>query len=148
MEPIFSNLIESNEATIKELNELLINIKQDVSDFKETQSSCFDKLIEISNAWCRFPFSIYTEVYYYTLKRPPLGSEFDVQIGSMGRQPNGWIQLTDAQKEKFEKELPDIEAIQNTLLETIEILGPLIQNAIDRNVIIKNLDNLGEEYTN
>jgi hypothetical protein len=146
MEPFFSNLIESNETTIKELNDLLINIKQDVSDFKETQSSCFDKLIELSNAWCRFPFGIYTEVYYYTLKRPPLGSEFDVQIGSMGRQPEGWIILTDAQKEKFEEGLPDTKQIAKVLLDPIGELGSLIHNAIDKNVIIKNLENLDEEY--
>ena len=146
MELIFSNLIESNETIIKELKGLLINIQQDISDFKKTQSSCFDKLIELSNASCRFPFGIYTEVYYYTLKRPPLGSEFDVQLGSMGKQPDGWVQLTDTKKEEFEKELPDVESIKNTLFETIGKLGALIQNAIDKNVIIKNLDNLDEDY--
>lgn len=147
MEQFIYDLIKSNNDAIKELNDLITSIYQDISNFKKTENSCFQKLIELSRAYCEFPFDPFTEVYYHTLKCPPFGSQFDVQIGSLGRQPAGWIQLTEQQKNDFEKELPDTESITNTLSKTIEMLAPLIQEAIDRNIIIKNLNNFDEQYT-
>lgn len=38
MNPTISKLIEFNEATIEELNNLLINSHQEISDFKDTRS--------------------------------------------------------------------------------------------------------------
>lgn len=146
MESIISDLIKSNSDAIEELNSLLTSIHQEISNFEETENSCFQKLIELSGAYCGFPFDPYTEVYYYTLKRPPLGSQFDVQVGSLGRQPDGWVQLTRQQKNDFEKELPDMKPVTDTLSKTIEVLGSIVQEAIDRNVIIKNLNDFDEQY--
>ncbi|WP_155396518.1 hypothetical protein [Methanosarcina barkeri] len=146
MDPMLSELSISNETTIKKLESLLTNIQRNISDFEETETSCFEKLNELSDAYCKFPFGPYTEVYYYTLKRPPWGSEFDVQIGSLGRQPDGWIELTQEQKNDFEKNLPYERLITPTLSEAIGELEPLIQEAIDRNSIIENLSNLEEQY--
>lgn len=146
MDAVISDLIKFNETTIKELNNLLTDSYKKFSNFNKTKNPCFQKLNELRDAYCGFPFGPYTEVYYYTLKCPPLGSQFDVQIGSLGRQPEGWIQLTQQQKDDFEKDLPDMKSITNILSETIEILGHLIPEAIDRNVIIKNLNNFDEQY--
>ena len=146
MEQILSELIIFNEATIKDLNNLLINTQHYFFEFKKTQSSCFEKLTELRAAYCGFPFGVYSEVYYYTLKCPPLGSGFNVEFGSMGPQPNGWIELTRELKEKLDKELPDTESVMNKLVELIGELGSLIKEVIDKNSIIKNLGSLDEEY--
>lgn len=146
MEQILSELIIFNETTIKDLNDLLIITHHDFFEFKKTQSSCFEKLTDLRAAYCGFPFGVYSEVYYYTLKCPPLGSEFNVEFGSMRAQPNGWIELTQELKEKIDKELPDAKAVINRLVELIGELGSLIKEVIDKNSIIKNLGRLDEEY--
>lgn len=50
------------------------------------------------------------------------------------------------QKDEFEQELPDIESIKNTMLELLAKLSDIVHSVIDRNTIIKNFDNLDEEY--
>ncbi|QIB91006.1 hypothetical protein [Methanosarcina mazei] len=146
MDVVISDLIKFNETTIKELNDLLTSFYKNFSNINKIENSCFQKLIELSGAYCGFPFGHYTEVYYYTLKSPPFDKQFDVGVGSFGRQPDGWIQLTNQQKNKFEKELPNTGLMTDKLTKINVVLLPLIQEAIDRNFIIKTLDNFDEQY--
>lgn len=147
MNAIIEDLTHFNEDTIKQLKELSTFFRQNTSNFLNTRTSCFDKLIKLSNAFCEFPFGNYSEVYYHTLERAPIGKEFDVQWGSMRRQPDGWIQLTKEQKASFEMELPDAKMALSIMEETIEKLEPLIKDIIDENIVLKSLDTLDVEYS-
>lgn len=147
MESFLEELICYNKNTIKELSDLLVFFKNNTSDFLHTHTSCFDELVKLSHAFCGFPFGNYSEVYYHTLERPPIGKEFDVQWCSMREQTEGWIQLTKEQKDSFEKKLPAVKKVPEITDETIEKLKPLIKNAIDENIVIKCLDVLNVEYS-
>lgn len=147
MDEILESLINWNTDKIKELEQILSEYQDKTSTFKQTRISCFDKLIPFSHSWCGLPFGIYGDVYYDTLERPPSGKEFNVEMGSMGAQPSGWVELNTTQKDDFEKKLPDAEPAKKTLMEVSEVLRPLIREIIDENSIVKNFHDFDDEYS-
>ncbi|MGB3907348.1 MAG: hypothetical protein WBL02_02820 [Methanomethylovorans sp.] len=138
-------LIIWNEDQIKKLTRLSEFFSNDIAAFGRTKAICFEKLNRLSDAWCYFPFGRHAEVYYYTLDRPPIGKEYNVEMGTMLPQPTGWVELTTQQKDEFEKGLPNRTIVMKQLTDFIPKLNKVIEDIIDENYVLKSLYGFEEE---
>lgn len=146
METTIKELIIWNEGQIKKLTGLSEFFSNNIATFGRTKAICFEKLNRLSNAWCNFPFGRYAEVYYYTLDRPPIGKEYNVEMGTMVPQPTGWVELTTQQKDEFENGLPNRIIVMEQLTDFIPKLNKVIKDVIDENYVLKSLYGFEELY--